>query len=172
MSPFDLKASLSRATERFGPEPTQPARERRRRSDRGRPRLDPALLSELEALLSGQDRPAVRVLQARLAEWCAERGLRPPARATLYQAFDQTSAPSFAIVDLPAPVQRVLHNLSLEGSVPGHQLAFYCLNYGDLDAISFAAGLPWLALHQAGRLRGWRPRSRGLLESIRKVRGF
>jgi hypothetical protein len=48
---------------------------------------------------------------------------------------------------------------------------FYCLNYGSLAAMSFAAGLPWLDLHQARHLRGWRPRSRGLLDAVLRARG-
>ncbi len=56
--------------------------------------------------------------------------------------------------------------------VPGPQLAFYCLNYGGIGAISFAAGLPWLALYQAALIPGWRRRSGGLLEAIRRVRGI
>lgn len=56
--------------------------------------------------------------------------------------------------------------------MPGPQLAFYCLNYGSLAAISYAAGLPWLDLYQAGRLRGWRPRSRGLLDAVLRARGI
>jgi hypothetical protein len=128
--------------------------------------------SELERLLQQSDRPRVRAILARLAEVCAVHGLRPPARATIYQAFDQTPARSYRIADLPPAARETLYNLSPEGDVPGHQLAFYCLNYGGLDAISFAAGLPWLALHQAARLPGWRPRSRGLLEAIRRVRGI
>jgi hypothetical protein len=56
--------------------------------------------------------------------------------------------------------------------VPGHQLAFYCFNYGSLGAISYAAGLPWLDLYQARRMRGWRPRSFGLLLAVMRRRGL
>jgi hypothetical protein len=66
----------------------------------------------------------------------------------------------------------VLYNLGPTGTVPGHQLAFYCFNYGSLAAVSYAAGLPWLDLHQARRLQGWRPRSRGLLDAVMRVRGI
>jgi hypothetical protein len=130
------------------------------------------VLTEIQRLLSGRDRPPVREIAARLATFCAARGLRTPARATIYQAFEQTASPSFSIADLPPSVRQVLHNLAPDGQVPGHQLAFCCLNYGGLDAVSFAAGLPWLALYQAARLPGWRARSRGLLEAIRRVRRF
>ncbi|HVS12347.1 MAG TPA: hypothetical protein VMV46_00345 [Thermoanaerobaculia bacterium] len=73
---------------------------------------------------------------------------------------------------LPAPVRESLYNLSEDGTVPGHQLAFHCFNYGSLQAMSFAAGLPWLALYQAARLPGWRPRSKGLLDAILRTRGI
>jgi hypothetical protein len=79
---------------------------------------------------------------------------------------------SFAIADLPHAARESLYNLPETGEVPGHQLAFYCLNYGGLDAISFAAGLPWLALYQADLLPGWRPRSHGLLKAIRLARSI
>ena len=84
----------------------------------------------------------------------------------------RTPARSFAIADLPDAAREALYNLPEAGEVPGHQLAFYCLNYGGLGAISFAAGLPWLALYQADLLPGWRPRSRGLLKAIRLARSI
>jgi hypothetical protein len=173
MSAFDLERSLARAAQRLRYREalaTSPGRKARR--DRGRPRLDPTVQAELERLLQERDRPAVRALMTRLAEHCAAHGLRPPARATIYQAFDQIPARRYRIADLPPAARETLYNLSPEGEVPGHQLAFYCFNYGGLEAMSFAAGLPWLALHQAARLPGWRPRSRGLLEAIRRVRGL
>lgn len=130
------------------------------------------MLARIEELLRGQERPQVRVLMERLAHDCEARGLRPPARATIYQAMARTAPRSYAVAELPAAARETLYNLQGTREVPGHQLAFYCLNYGDLGAISFAAGLPWLALYQAARLPGWRPRSRGLLEAIRRSRGL
>ena len=65
-----------------------------------------------------------------------------------------------------------LYNLAPGGTVPGPQLGFYCFNYGCVAAISYAAGLPWLDLYQASRLRGWRRRSRGLLAGVARLRGF
>lgn len=130
------------------------------------------MLAKLGKLLQGQERPPVRTLRKSLGEYCAVRGLDAPARATIYQAMAQLPARSFAISELPERVRETLHNLSNDGEVPGHQLAFYCLNYGGLAAVSFAAGLPWLALYQAARLPGWRPRSKGLLASICRVRGI
>jgi hypothetical protein len=78
--------------------------------------------------------------------------------------------PLLRVRDLPASVRRALYNLAPESEVPGHQVAFYCFNYGDLAAISFAAGLPWLALHQARRMRGYRMKSRGLVEAVARAR--
>jgi hypothetical protein len=49
---------------------------------------------------------------------------------------------------------------------------FHCLNYGTLPAMCYAAGLPWLDLFQASQLRGWRPRSRSLLQAVMRVRGI
>jgi hypothetical protein len=72
--------------------------------------------------------------------------------------------------DLPPAVRSALYNFTPDCVVPGHQVAFYCANYGDLRALSFAAGLPWLAIHQALRLPGFRPKSRGPLEAIARAR--
>ena len=61
----------------------------------------------------------------------------------------------YGIAALPPDARRALHNLGPDGEVPGHQLVFACVNHGSLAAVSFAAGLPWLDLHHASRLRGW-----------------
>ena len=114
----------------------------------------------------------MRTILAELADYCAERGLRMPARATIYEAMARTPTASHAVAELPPAAREALYNLSPSSRVPGHQLAFYCLNYGGLEAASFAAGLPWLALYQAARLPGWRRRSRGLLDAIRRARGI
>jgi hypothetical protein len=76
------------------------------------------------------------------------------------------------VSDLPEPVREALYNLDATSLVPGPQLAFYCFNYGDLAAVSFAAGLPWLDLYRALRMPGYRPKSRGLLEAVARVRGI
>ena len=94
-------------------------------------------------------------LQRRISARCAAGGVRPPVRASLYNALARIEGHSYAIADLPAPVADALYNLSPAHRVPGHQLAFYCFNYGSLAAISYAAGLPWLDLYQARLLRGW-----------------
>jgi len=111
-------------------------------------------------------------LHRSLAALCVERGLRPPARASLYNALPRLPGHSYAVADLPAPVAGTLYNLARTSRVPGHQLAFHCLNYGGVAAISWAAGLPWLDLYHARRLRGWRARSAGLLNAIMRARGI
>ena len=130
------------------------------------------ILAELRAAALGQDRPSMSVLQRRLSERCAAEGIKPPVRASLYSALARIEGHSYAIADLPAPVASALYNLSPVDRVPGHQLAFYCFNYGSLPAISYAAGLPWLNLYQARRLRGWRPRSAGLLAAVMRARSI
>jgi hypothetical protein len=166
--PFDLAESLKRAEERFGSAPAP----RKPRSDRGRPRLPPEVLERLHELLAGQERPPVREILSRLAQLCDARGLPTPARATIYQVLRVAPSGSYRVGDLPAAVRGTLYNLDENAEVPGHQLAFHCLNYGGVEAASYAAGLPWLALYQAARLGGWRPRSRGLLDAILRTRGI
>jgi hypothetical protein len=166
MTAFDLHRSLEQARERLGDNP----RSRRPRSDRGRSRLEPRIRARLEELLLGQERPPVREIQAAIEEYCAASGLRAPARATIYEAMARTVPRRYDIARLPTAARETLYNLDASGQVPGHQLAFYCLNYGGLAAASFAAGLPWLALYQASRVPGWRPRSRGVLDAILRVR--
>lgn len=130
------------------------------------------LQSELERLLRGQERPPVRTIMKHLEDFCAPRDLSVPARATIYQAMARTPARAYVVADLPQAVRETLYNLSEDSVVPGHQLVFHCLNYGGVEAVSFAAGLPWLALYQAARMPGWRQRSKGLLDAILRIRGI
>lgn len=111
-------------------------------------------------------------VQRGVVEFCVTNGLRPPSRASLYAAFSKIPGHTYPVSQLPPHVVDVLYNLAPSGTVPGHQLAFYCFNYGSLAAVSYAAGLPWLDLYQASRLRGWRPRSRGLLEAVMRARAI
>jgi len=101
---------------------------------------------------------------------CREMQLEAPSRATVYRLMESLSGPTRRKSELPEAVQSALYNLGPESEVPLHQIAFYCFNYGDLQAASFAAGLPWLALYQARRTRGHRPKSRGLLDAAMRVR--
>lgn len=49
----------------------------------------------------------------------------------------------YRVAGLPPAARHALYNLGDDSHVPAHQLAFYCFNYGDSAAMSFAAGLPW-----------------------------
>jgi len=164
---FDINESLHNAMRHLSR-----VSSRRRRSDAGRSRLPTLALAELRNAALGQDRPSMAALQRRISARCAADGVRPPVRASLYNALARIEGHSYAIADLPAPVVDALYNLSPADRIPGHQLAFYCFNYGSLAAISYAAGLPWLDLYQARFLRGWRPRSAGLLEAVMRARGI
>lgn len=131
-----------------------------------------AVIEALTDILRRQERPSLRDIQAELAAACARIGVRMPARATIYRFMARCPSRHYCLADLPEPVRRCLYNLGDEGSVPGHQLAYYAFHYGDTSAISFAAGLPWLDLYQADRMRGWRPRSHGLLRAVLRRRGI
>ncbi len=109
-------------------------------------------------------------VQRQLAAACWHLGVPVPARATIYRFMGQCAPRNYRVAELPEPVQQCLYNLDPEGSVPGHQLAFYAFHYGDTRTMSFAAGLPWLDLYQADRMRGWRPTSHGLLRAVLRRR--
>jgi hypothetical protein len=130
------------------------------------------VLAELRASALGMDRPPMVALHRRLANASIALGMRPPSRASLYKAIARLGGHTYDVSQLPPHVACTLYNLAAMGTVPGQQLAFYCFNYGSVAAASYAAGLPWLDLYQAARLRGWRPRSRGLLEAVLRVRGI
>lgn len=164
---FDLKESIARAELRLRGETG-----RRHRRDRGERRLAPEILEELRRLLGGQERPPMKLLLSSISRFAEEHELRPPSRATIYELMNELSPPSYRVGELPSPVREALHNLTEETIVPGHQLVFECFHRGSLAAMSFAAGLPWLAIHQAARLPGWRARSRGPLDAVRLVRGI
>jgi len=146
--------------------------ERRRRSDRGVSRLDPAVLECVATALSGHQRPRMREMLAEIGKCCREKGLEPPSRATIYKLMIALPGPTWRVGELPRSVQAALYNLTPSTEVPARQLAFYCFNYGDLRAMSFAAGLPWLALYQAVRQPGYRKKSRGLAGAAAKARGI
>jgi hypothetical protein len=124
----------------------------------------------LARAVAGQNRPVVADVVQVLAERCRRAGLRPPSRATVYALLDKLPTQTHRIAELPIAVRNALYNLTANSEVPGHQLVFYCFNYGDLAAVSFAAGQPWLAIHQARRMPGYRPKSRGLLEAVVRAR--
>ena len=170
MSFFDLPASLERAQARL--KGAARAGGRRPRSDRGTPRIAPRTLAVLVEACSGYDRPGISALLSSVGATCRSEGLTPPSRASVYKLLPTLPTPRATVAGLPPSVRDALYNLTDASEVPAHQLAFYCFNYGDLAATSFAAGLPWLALYQAARLPGHRPRSRSLLEAVMRARGI
>ena len=164
---FDLEKSMKDAALRLSL-----ARQRKPRSDAGSTRLDPRVEREIRRLLGGQDRPSIGQVRDELHGYCQRHRLRTPSRATLYNAIPRMPPHTYSIAALPAAVRHALYNLGSRGTVPGHQLAFYAFQHGDTRAMSFAAGLPWLDLVQADKLRGWRPRSHGLLRAVLAARAI
>jgi hypothetical protein len=167
MSAFDLRKSFERARRRLG----EPGSPRSPRSDRGGLRLDPEVVLVVREALSGRERPPMREMLLAIEAGCRERGRVPPSRATVYKLMRTLPGPTFRKGDLPPSVQAALYNLAPESEVPAHQVGFACFNYGDLCALHFAAGLPWLVLYQALRTPGYRRKSRGLAEAVARVRG-
>ena len=170
MSAFDIRESLERAEKRLGK--LGNGLRRQPRSDRGISRLKPKAFDCLVRVASGMERPRMMDMLSALASICARNRVAAPSRATVYKLLDKLPVPSYELSDLPGPVKGALYNLGPGSEVPAHQLAFYCFNYGTLEAVSFAAGLPWLAIYQALRLPGYRERSRGLALAVARVRGI
>lgn len=112
----------------------------------------------------------MREMLRSITQCCREKGCRPPSRATVYNLLPTLPGPSYLAGNLPGAVREALYNLDAGSVVPGRQVAFYCFNYGDLRAMSFAAGMPWLAIYQALRMPGYRKKSHGLVEAAAKVR--
>ncbi len=135
-------------------------------------RLDGRVESEMVRLLHGTERPRLAVVREKLLRFCDRHQLRAPSRATIYNFIDRCPDHHYSIAELPGYVRDALYNLDPNDSVPGHQLAFYAFQYGDNRAACFAAGLPWIDLHQANRMRGWRPRTIGLLRAVMRRRGI
>jgi len=168
MSTFDLESSLKRAESLLGP--VERESRRRKRSDRGASRLSVEVVEEVRRLAGGQDRPRMADLLAEIGRFCKDRELRTPSRAALYRLLDRIPANTHALASLPPHVRLTLHNVDPAAPIPGDQIAFRCFHDGGLRAMSFAAGMPWLDLHLARRKRGWRPRSRGLIDAVCRVR--
>lgn len=160
---FDLQRSFDRARQRLA---LTRIEGRKRRSDRGQFRLDEDVANHLRGLLSGDDYPGFKAIFRDLRQFCAKNKRVCPSRATVYKFMQRDPGRSYLRTSLPPQVSEALYNLAPGAIIPGAQLAFYCFNYGSLAAIHFAAGLPWLALHQAVQLRGWRPQSYGLLKAV------
>lgn len=172
MSAFNLEASIARAEQRLNPSA------RKTRSDRGQTRLPSAVEAKLRELLLDRDKPSMVSLTRELREFCLSRGMRPVARASLYNAIERVPVSAWPRSSLPDAVLQSLYNLaepegpSGSADIPGDQIAFYAFNYGSTAAVSFASGLAWLCLHRAARRPGWRPKSRALLSAVMKYRGI
>jgi hypothetical protein len=106
-----------------------------------------------------------------LERFCAHRRLGAPSRATVYNAMGRLDSPSYASDALPLEVRRALHNVA-PGPVPGHQIVFAAFNQGEPRALSFAAGMPWICLHRAAHVPGFRPKSLALLHAVMAYRGI
>ena len=167
VSNFNIERSFEQAAARLD----KTARgKRRRRSDAGKSRTAKPVETHLRELLAGHRRPRMKELLSDLETFCRSHDLRTISRATVYQFMARVRTTEHRVGELPPVVRAALYNLDDDAMVPAAQLAFYCFNYGDLGAMSFAAGLPWLALFQAARMRGWRFRSKGVLEAVMRVR--
>jgi len=166
-SPFDIETSVRRARHRLDSgDALRAGPRRKKRSDNGKSRIHPPVLRHLRALLASQDFPGIAPLLAALQRFCLAEAVACPSRATVYKLMQRDPAGTYPVTSLPPSVRAALYNLSDDAVVPGAQLAFYCFNYGDLAATHFAAGLPWLPLYQAYRMRGWRRQSQGLLRAV------
>jgi hypothetical protein len=166
MSDFDIAQSLIEAKKRFSVRSA-----RLQRSDAGRARISPNVRCVLESLLAGQKRPPMRELLAQIGALCRASGERCPSRAAVYKYLPNAAGPTYVVRELPTHVRASLYNIDDGAEVSGRQLAFYLFNHGDARSLSFAAGMPWLCLYQAERLRGFRPKSHALLRAIMRARG-
>jgi hypothetical protein len=165
---FILENAIKTAKERLG----EGNKLRKERSDAGVSKIDPEIGAFLESKLSLYDRPSIGKLIAELSDFCRTNGLKAPSRITVYRFIETMGPPSYEIAELPGHVREALYNLGDSGHIPGDQLAFYCFNYGGPAAVSFASGLPWICLHAAKRMNGYRPGGRGLLEAVVNTRGI
>ncbi|MEW6366573.1 MAG: hypothetical protein AB1714_18245 [Acidobacteriota bacterium] len=166
---FDLEKAARRAEQWIGRAAERSERRRCLRRDRGIPR-SPKAMEILGETVTGHERPGMPDLLEEVARRCRERGVACPSRASVYAALPRLAGHLYRPSDLPPAVQEALYNLAPDVPVPGRQVAFYCFNYGSVPAVCFAAGLPWLDLYQAAYMRGFRPKSRGLLEAVCRVR--
>lgn len=164
MSSFSFEASLDHAARRL----RSPAG--RVRADRGLSRLHPRVERKLQELLSTPERPSPTAVWRDLRSFCLTKHLDAPSRATVYNAIARAAPPSFDFAALPPAVQRCLHNVDPNEPIPGHQVVQAAFNAGDVRALSFAAGLPWLCLYRASTLRGFRTKSLSLLRAVMAFR--
>lgn len=166
---YDLQASVRRAEARLA---RHEIPHRRQRADKGSSRMASEARSALWELIRTYDRPDITKTVATLSQRCEALGVTSPSRATVYNFFLRGPGHTYRKRDLPDAVRSTLYNLSEDTMVPGRQVAFQAFNEGNLQAMMFAAGMPWLDLYQAARVSGWRPRSRGLFDAVIRARGI
>ena len=169
VSKLTLEPSLAKAAERWG------SSQRRPRADRGHGRLHPEVERKIADLVRTRERPTLAGVHAKLDAFCRRRGFRTPARTSIYNALDRVEVPYLDWETLPTQVREALYNqrggdASLQ--MPGDQVVFYSFNYGSPRAVSYASGMDWLSLHRAAKRRGWRPKSRALLEAVLHYRNI
>ncbi len=162
----DLATSQARAAARLARAPAGP---RRKRADAGRLRFAAQVVAELGRLAFAEDLAPDAALE-QLRVFCRKHRQRCPSRASVYQMLRKLPLPSLRMARLPASVTAALYNLEGVDEVPADQVAFCCFNFGDTAAMSFASGLPVIALTRALAMRGWRPKSRSVAEAVLRVR--
>jgi hypothetical protein len=164
MSALSLEQSMVRAQARL-------AGQRAPRADRGQSRLAPSVEAELQRLLDTLERPPILAVMQSLRQACERLQQPPPSRTSIYNAIARARPPQYQVCELPPAVQSCL--LNVDGvEIGGAQLVFHAFNYGTLEALSFAAGLPWLCLLRAAEWRGFRPKSYALLRAVMAYRGI
>lgn len=98
MSALSLEASIARAERRLR------YSGRQARSDRGQSRLAPEVEAKLRELLLQPDKPTMLDVGRQMRAFCSSRGLRPIARASLYNALERVRVPALARGSLPEAV--------------------------------------------------------------------
>jgi hypothetical protein len=148
------------------------ARQRRApRSDRRKSRFAAPVEAELQRLLGTFERPPIHTVMQSVRQACELLHQPPPSRASIYNAIARACPPQYQVRDLPPAVRSCLLNLDC-AEIGGAQLVFHAFNYGTTEALSFAAGLPWLCLLRAAEWRGFRPKSYALLRAVMAYRGI
>jgi len=127
---------------------------------------------ELAVLLRVHDRPSITAIQTRLKSRARTLRVRAPSRASIYNFIPRCPPHQYAIAGLPESVRASLYNLGPTGRISGPHVVFYVFQYGELRAITFASGLPWIDLYLADRMRGWRTHSHGLLRAVLRHRNI
>ncbi len=157
----NIDASLARAAARMAAASSS----RQARAETARPRVHASVLKKLSVWLYENELGMPEVVR-RVRALYRDRGGPAPSRAAVHEWARAVPSPSVDVASLPASARNALYNLAGTPEVPIDQVAFYCFNYGDTLAISYAAALPRAVLGRALRVPGWRPKSRALAEAV------